>query len=493
MAKSVRRQPIQKKAQSRDYVLIYINGIRHEVRGDRAGLMLSDYLREVCHLTGTKVVCAEGDCGACSVIKMHPYVLKGQDVSVLAINSCIVQVAKLDGSSLVTIEGISPDFKAGALSHVQQCLLDCHGTQCGFCTPGFVVSMQGLAERCRDENVKLTPNLINAGLSGNLCRCTGYVPIRHATAEMDLAQIESVKKRYFTPRISADLKKQIRHSVHIEAAGFVFDAPIRVEAIQAKDRTLIGAGTDLGVLMNKGKSPGRQKFLSLHLIPALYRIQVKGTRVTLGARVTVSDLEDFAKEKMPFLVEYLERFASPQIRHQATVVGNLANASPIGDLAPFFLSCDAILHIRSVRKLVRKVPMTAFYRGYKEIDLKEGECILAVEFVLPGADEKIWMLKESQRRDLDISTVNGAFRLKMGSGACVEQARLSMGGVGPTSLRLFQSEKRLEGKVLDVGLIEEVICQMQEEISPIGDLRGSATFRRVLAARNLRSFLQKQL
>lgn len=464
----------------RDKVIFYLNGVRHEAGPEHARMMLADYLRYVKSLTGTKIVCAEGDCGACSVLRYFP--LEGKDF--LPINSCITTVAQMDASSLVTVDALAQS----GLTPVQDAMVRCHGSQCGFCTPGFVVALTGLVEKKLargDAGAKIAEKEAKNALTGNLCRCTGYQPILEAAQSIPLANCEPLAKRFLTPAIQRDLKSVLKSSLVMQSDAFTFLAPTKLaELKKIKHARFIGAGTDLGVQHNKRKTR-LENLVSLHLIPELYTAKkAKGT-LTVGARVTLSRLREYTKGSE--LARFLDLFASPQIKNVATLVGNVGNASPIADTPPFLLASDALLHTLGPRGK-RKLPFGEFFLGYRKTALRPGECITAIEFPLEAKNEKIALYKASQRKDLDISAVNAAFRFSF-MDKNITSAKIALGGVAATTIRLPKLEKFLAGKDLSSELTDKAAGLLQDEIRPLSDLRGSAAFRRVLAGNFLRQFL----
>ena len=475
----------------RDFVLIYLNGQRHEIRGDKTRLMLSDYLRYELQLTGTKVVCAEGDCGACSVLRYYPD--KNKAVRFDAINSCISTVAQMDCSHLITIEGLATtELSTQGLSDVQQKMVDCNGSQCGFCTPGFVVAMTALAER-RTNAKKITEKEAKNYLTGNLCRCTGYQPIVDAATQMELKKHQPLEQRYHSKSIETELRKAQKQTLQINSNNFQVYAPTTIKDAVAylkkhKDARLIGAGTDLGVIVNKNKMIYTH-LLSLHLINDLYDVQIKGKRVKVGARVTLSELRRAIESAIPEFARFLDLFASPQIKNVATLVFNLANASPIADTPPFLFTANAVVHIVGP-KGTRNVDVDKFYLGYRKLALKPGEFISHIEF--DKITEPLYLAKSSQRKDLDISCVNAAFRLSLTNKKSVKSIHIAFGGVGPTPLRLKKTESLLTGKILSKETCEAALETLQSEITPLSDLRGSQAFRRVLAEGLLEDFLTTQ-
>ena len=473
----------------RDYILIYINGVRHEIRADHAHKMLSDYLRYDLQLTGTKIVCAEGDCGACTILKLHPHSSSVQNLFI-PINACIMTVAQMDGSSLVTVDAMK--------SPVQDSMVQCHGSQCGFCTPGFVMALSGLVEKKQVVDKKpssITPVQAKNYLTGNLCRCTGYQSIIDAATAIDVEKCSSVTETFFSKAQQKELRAACQKPVFIEGKGYSFFAPVTLRELATymeknKDVRLIGAGTDLGVLVNKNKIQ-LTKLVSLHLVSELYRIETKKDRMTVGARVTLAELRRALEGVIPEFHRFLDLFASPQIKNVATLIGNVANASPIADTPPFLLVANAVVHIWGI-KGVRKVPLDEFYLDYRKTALKTGEWITSIEFDIPKVTERLALFKTSQRKDLDISCVNTAFRMHKNKDV-VEHVSIAVGGVGPIPLRLKKTEKFLQGQVLTDTVIEKASEIMQKEITPLSDLRGTSGFRRVLVENYFGRFFSEGL
>ncbi len=464
--------------------------------------MLADYLRRRKSMPGTKVVCAEGDCGACTVLKAPPFEsASGKKRSYLPVNSCIIPVASLDGASLVTIDGLAD---RSAPHPVQESMVKCHGSQCGFCTPGFVMALAGLVEK-RIESGEIQKSIeareAKNALTANLCRCTGYQPIIDAACSIPLNRCKSVRERHESKGTGSALGAAVKTSLLLKADEFEFFAPKTLDEAgrylkKNADAKLMSGATDLGVLHNKRKQL-LSKVLSLHLIPELYRIKKSGrAKVHVGARVTLSVVRDFVKAGLiPELAGFLDLFASPQIKNQATLVGNLANASPIGDTPPFLLVAGTVVHTFNGRvtgaRRRRKIPIEEFFLGYRKTALVPGEFITAVEFEVPAAGEILSLRKVSQRKDLDISTVNAAFRLQWDSKKQrIKKIRVAYGGVAATPVRLSKLERLMEGAMpahLDSGALVEAL---HAEITPLSDVRSSSAFRRVAAENLLLSFLK---
>ncbi len=512
----------------RDKVIFYLNGERREIGLPQAGLMLADFLRYEVGLTGTKIVCAEGDCGACTVLRYFPQATFRTNLKknfkanfktdsktnlkkpqFVPVNSCITTVAQMDGSSLVTVDALAVHkFDAARsdltqLSPVQESMVKCHGSQCGFCTPGFVMALQGLVEKKLkkkgDANCRISAADAKNALTGNLCRCTGYQPIIDSAVSLDLKQCQSVADRFFSTIQDKDLRAIIEKPLHLKSDSFEFYAPTSLKAAtqylgRHKDARLLAAATDLGVFHNKRKLR-LQKTLSFHLLPELYEIKTVAKKwVSVGARVTLSELRRFIRTLSPEFARLLDLFASPQIKNVATLIGNVANASPIADTPPFLLASDATIELVGPRGR-RSISIDDFFIAYRKTAVKHGEFISAIRFLLPTKNEKLQLRKVSARKDLDIAAVNSAFRMTWAKNdsAVIEDLRLAIGGVAAIPLRLKKTEKCLIGQTLTVEAIEKAMPILQAEITPLSDVRGSSAYRRVLVENLLRRFLNEAM
>lgn len=475
----------------RNSIVFYLNGERHEVHGDPAFLTVADYLRYLKGLTGTKIVCAEGDCGACTILRARPY-LKNADFE--AINSCIMMVAQLDGCHVVTVEALALKDK---LSCSQKAMMNCHGSQCGFCTPGFVMALEWMLERHEDVDAKTVQN----HLTGNLCRCTGYKAIIEAGVEAARLKKQesepSLKDRFFSTASLKELKKLAQESVLISGRNKTFFAPADLKSLSTfrkknPQSVILGAGTDLGVQINKGKRTWTQ-VVSLQLLPELYELKLKKNVLKVGSQVTLSHLRK-AFGTHPFLKNILDLFASPQIKNAATLAGNVANASPIADTPPFLLALDTQVEVLSPgSKNTKMIALSEFYLDYRKTLLKAGDVITALYLNLPKTQETLSFYKTSQRKDLDISCVNAALWLQKDKSGLWKQARLAFGGIAATPVRLTQVEKILAGKSLESLDWDQVTSVLQSEIKPLSDLRGTSSYRRVLAQNILRKMIYENV
>ena len=488
------------EASPRDHLLFYLNGERRRVAGPAVFGTLTEYLRDDLRLVGTKVVCAEGDCGACSVLVGRP---RGDRLEYRPIDACIAFLHQLDASHVVTVEGLA---RGGRLHPVQQAMIDGYGSQCGFCTPGIVMALAGLFEErsASGADGSLSDAQVRQALTGNLCRCTGYWQILESVAAVDAAAVPRVADLYEEPAMLAELRAAAREPVHIAtpavatpafAAAAVatpavaaaprelfladtLDAACRFKA-EHPDCLVVAGATDVAVRRNKGAlEPDRVLALGPRL-PGFADAAIEGGVLRAGAGATWARLLELAAGAVPELARILERFGAPQIRNAATVGGNLANASPIADSLPFLYVAGAVLELHG-RTGARRVPIESFYRGYKTIDLAPDELIASVEVPLPSPEEELRLFKLSRRRALDISTFTAAILLRREGGA-VASARLAYGGVGPTVARLHRTEAFLAGRRFDLDTLRRAGAIAASEVTPWTDVRGSEAYRRKLA------------
>lgn len=455
----------------------YLNGEKKIVSGEWAFKPLADYLRYSQQMTGTKIVCAEGDCGACSVLV--------ESLSYQPINACIVPLYSVHGDHIVTVEGIGKD----SLHPVQTHMIEENGAQCGYCTPGFICALAGYYENRLATNKAPSRKSAQNAMTGNLCRCTGYDSILKAAESLVPKPQFSLQKKYESSARKSEMKKIKEEPVLLKTENLEVFLPtewheaLRWRAENPQGRIIAGS-TDLGVLINKGKLSA-QKWMSVHMIKELHDVVEDHEQWLIGSQVSLSQLEKQKNLPQGFL-NLLHVFASPQIKNRATLVGNLVNASPIGDTIPAMLLMGAELQIESEKNGVRFLPLENFYLDYKKIDLKPDELVKGVRF-----SKAQWPLmrlyKMSLRRDLDISAVTFAGALTLEKGQILE-CKIFFGGVGPTVLRLPQIEKFLQGKKFE----EESFAQSAQLISnllkPFSDVRGSQEFRLKLCEQALLRF-----
>jgi xanthine dehydrogenase small subunit len=469
-----------------DHLLVYVNGRRHEVRGPDAFLSLSDYLRRVHGLTGTKIVCSEGDCGACSVLIGRP-AMAGRRLVYRPVDACIQFMFQLDGKHIVTVEGLGTETM---LSPLQQAMVDAHGSQCGFCTPGFVVAMTGLLE----DHDSLDESNMRCGLTGNLCRCTGYTPIFESGAKVESREHKRLEALYPSESMRAEfaVRRTQLIMIHAEWGGEVYrvgsasklDAALEFLAAHP-DATIVAGATDIGVRINKSLSVPKC-ILDLNRVAELEAIELENGEMILGARASWTAIESLCEDAVPEFYKIVSVFGAPQIRHVGTLGGNIANASPIADSLPFLYVMDAELELQSAGGK-RHVNINDFYKGYKQIDLRPGELIVRVRVPLPAANELLRVYKVSRRRDLDIASFTAAIRMRL-DGDVIENAAIAFGAVGPTVIRARKTESFLCGRPLDEDTMRAAGDVAIEEIAPISDVRGAADYRYQLTRNILLKF-----
>ena len=473
----------------RDHILLFVNGKQNRIDGADAFRTLSDFLRGVLSHCGTKIVCSEGDCGSCSVLCGTPD-FKAKKFSYKPIDSCIRFVYQLDGCNIVTVEGLTDnEVQRGSLNGVQQSMIDCHGSQCGFCTPGFVMTMTGILEDAQ----RPTENDWRRGLTGNLCRCTGYSPIIDAGLKCE-AQSSPPMNKCFEP---AEMLKAIgglaSEEIKIESDSQTIYSPTSVDQAvafldQHPDAQVVAGATDVGVQFNKGYCDAKV-WLDLNRVASLKSASNTGGAIVAGSGATWSDIETLIEKDLPQFHQILTWFGSPQIRNVGTIGGNIINASPIADSLPLMFVSDAELQL-SGKSGTREVNINDFYQGYKKFDLRPGELLSQVRIPLPEDDEELRLYKISRRQDLDISSFTGAIKMKL-SGSKIQSAAIAYGAVGPVVLRLPKTEAFLVGKELNNKTIVAAGNIAVGEITPITDVRGGDEYRFQLARNVLLKFLHE--
>ncbi len=413
-------------------------------------------------LTGTKCGCNEGDCGACSVLLVE------QDGTLKSVNSCLAFAHAFAGREIRTAEGIG---KGGELHPVQSAMVACHGSQCGYCTPGFIASMA----ECWHRSGLPDDAAISDQLCGNLCRCTGYRPIREAMHQslLDREQREAWD-RWLAPQETAEPPQESR------VDGGLFLRPTSIaEVLSLKARhpgaVMVAGATEVAVLANK-RHLRTTVMISLEGVAELKEIRRSGDHWELGAGASLTDIGKALAGEIPALDEMLRWFASRQIRHRATLGGNLATASPIGDSAPLLMALDASLLLVSATG-EREVAIGDFFTAYRKTVLRDDELIRSIR-VPARPSGRVAFLKVSRRRELDISIVSAAFRVATDEMGRVTEARLAFGGVAEKTMRASAAEAALVGRTLAAH--EEVLELLDAAFTPLTDVRGSAAYRRAL-------------
>ncbi|MEM7356336.1 MAG: FAD binding domain-containing protein, partial [Acidobacteriota bacterium] len=428
------------------------------------GLLVLDYLRHRQRLTGTKEGCKEGDCGACTVLIGE---LVGDSVRYKPVTSCLMPIGELQSKHLVTIEGLNlPD-----LTPVQQAIVDEGASQCGFCTPGIVVSLTGLLMQ---DAASIDRESVKTALSGHLCRCTGY---RSLKAAGDLIG-DAVRQRTGVDALVDDGR----------LPAWFRAAPAQLQALrdqrEAAERSaeppsfVIAGGTDLYV--QQGEDVPDRSVDVLNLRPELKGIERQNGHLRVGALTTFEEFAEHpeVRRQIPEIADYMFLIASWQIRNRATLGGNVVNASPIGDMTVLLLALDSQLVLVAGERH-RTVPMRSFFQGYKVMDKAPDEILTEILIPVVDSSTRVHWEKVSKRKCLDIATVNSAIRIRT-EGDRIEDVSLAVGGVAPIPLRLEATADSLRGQRLDQATVEGALAVAQGEISPISDVRGSADYKRLL-------------
>lgn len=441
-------------------VQFQLNGRRVSISDFSPQTTLLDYLRTT-GLTGAKEGCAEGECGACTVVLVAD---RGAGSTYQTVNSCLMFLPMAAGHEIYTVESLAT---RGELAEVQKALAEAGGSQCGYCTPGFVMSL--FAEQYRpDREGPCDPH----SMGGNLCRCTGYRPIRDAALALGPPPLGGFLDRLSRPAPVLE---------PVETEGFSRPASIAEAcAILAADpeATPVAGATDLAVESNlRGRRFGR--LVGLEAIAELRQFSETDGAVLIGAALPLSDIERQWPAAPPVVREWLNLFASPTIRNRATLGGNLATASPIGDGAPLLLALDAKLHIATARSH-REVPLDAFFAGYRRSVLERGELIASIEIPKPlPAFTRFY--KAAKRRMDDISTVAAGLSLDWDASGRIVSARFAFGGVAAVPLRVHEAEDVVIGSRWNESAVARVQEVLGRALRPMTDHRGSAEYRAALA------------
>ncbi len=441
-------------------VTFLLNG---EIVQSRVGATdtLLDFLRERMGLTGTKEGCNEGDCGACSVI------VTGADGVAQAQNACILFMPQLHGRAVRTVEGISGPN--GGMHPVQQMMVDHHGSQCGFCTPGFITTMAAAHKNGATDH--------KDQLAGNLCRCTGYAPILRAAQaaasaavplwmEEDVSAIDGLPSEFVLPESSDEL-----------AAWYS----------QHPDATLVGGGTDVGLWVTKQLQELSQVAF-LGRCADLQQITIDDTTIRIGAACTITQVLNAMRDVHPSFADMLRRYGSVQVRNAATIGGNIANGSPIGDSPPALIALGATLHLRK-GDIRREILLEDFFVEYGRQDREAGEFVEAVS--IPRQADTLRCYKISKRFDQDISAACGCFNIVM-EGEVITSARVAFGGMAGTPKRASSVEAALQGQPATQATLDAAKACFEKDFTPMSDMRASAEYRLQVAQGMLQRFFDEK-
>lgn len=450
-----------------------INGATVHLKNVSPTTTLLEYLRTSGRV-GTKEGCGDGDCGACTVVLAG----RGADgkAHYQAVNSCLIPLGAIAGREIITVEGVAH----GQLHPVQAAMVQTGGSQCGYCTPGFIMSLFA---------AYYEGNVDDVAVEGNLCRCTGYLPIRRAA--------KLVANQQPCDRFS---EKLAQTPIDLPALSYQgneqqFYRPTRLSEVlnllqQHPAATLVAGATDLGLEM----SWHRQHYpvmISLEAVEELRILEQTPDGVEIGAAIPLSTIEDRLHGVFPSLDEMLHWFAARQVRNRATLGGNIGTASPIGDLPPVLLSLNAELRLASPAG-ERIIPLATFFQGYRQTDLQPGEVIVSVRIPTVKAAGAVTRLSQSykigKRGTDDISIVAAAFTVDLDASHTVVQARLAYGGVAATPARAIAVEEWLVGKPWNIATIQQAKERLQQAFSPLTDLRGSAEYRQLLVVNLFEKF-----
>ena len=467
----------------RQTIRFYLGEALCTLRDVSPTLPLLDWLRERGR-TGTKEGCNEGDCGACTVLVVR---LEDGWLNWRAVNACIQFVSMLDGAQVFTIEDLGT---ADAPHPVQTAMVEQHGAQCGFCTPGCVMSM---AAYRKTEGASADDQAIDDALAGNLCRCTGYAPIVRAMKQAMAAgpdrfdaQVEAIAERLAA--------LQDGKSVRLEGSEGTLSIPASADDLAEilladPEATIVAGATDVGLWVTKGMRRLKH-VVPIGRIPELRALTRTPEGLRIGAAVTYQDARPAIAELLPDAGEMIRRLGSTQVRNSATVCGNIANGSPIGDGPPMFIAANATLHLRRGAER-RAIALEDYFIAYGKQDRQPGEFVEALTIPTPAQNAQFRAYKISKRFDQDISAVLGAFMIETDDQGRIITARLAYGGMAATPKRASGAEAALLGRVWDENALDVARAAVLEDFAPLTDMRASAWYRQTVAANLLTRFFEE--
>ena len=478
---------VSEKSQAAGSIRFLLNGEAVSVSDVAPTTTVLNYLREDVSCKGTKEGCAEGDCGACTVVLAE---LDNDEPQMKSVNACIQFLPTLHGKAIFTVEYLRQ--KNGDLHPAQQAMVDCHGSQCGFCTPGFVMSLWSVYNEHQagglKAGTKADSDEIRSALTGNLCRCTGYRPI-----------LEAAEKMFDLPPVALDregLKKQLKtlqddDCMYLTPPEFSyknerFYAPNTLDDLlklksKHPDATILAGGTDVGLWINK---QFRELSIIIYIgdVTELKQVEKSENGLTIGAGVTLSNAYQAIHQLYPEMDQMWERFASQPIRNIGTLGGNVANGSPIGDSVPALIAVGATVTVQSVRGS-REMPLEDLYLDYMKKDLAADEIVAAITLPVLAESQQFRCYKLSKRYDSDISAVFAAFAITL-AGDKVQSCKIAFGGMAATPKRASQCEQFLVGAVWDEATVQHAMLLLHQDYKPMSDMRASDQ-NRMQSAMNL--------
>jgi xanthine dehydrogenase small subunit len=477
-------------------IRFYYRGEIHSVDQAAPTRTILQHLREDLHCTGSKEGCAEGDCGACTVVIGEQ---TADGVTLKSVNSCIQFLPTLDGKALYTVEDLKQDN--GALHPVQQAMVECHGSQCGFCTPGFVMSLWDLYLKNDGSQAPSAPAAcasatacqplqrknIDIALSGNLCRCTGYRPIidaAHRMGELPAVGFDRHALQQALQPLQRDDTFVYRHDGQTFYAPRTLAQLVEVRAAYPNARILAGS-TDVGLWVTK-QMRDLGDIIYLGQVAELNAMTSRDGQLEIGAGVTLNDAYAEICKHYPELSEMWQRFASLPIRNAGTLGGNVANGSPIGDSPPWLIALGAQVVLRGPAGQ-RVMPLEALYLDYMKKDMQADEFVEAVRLPLPHTGQRFRTYKLAKRFDQDISAVCAAFSITL-AGDKISDIRIAFGGMAATPKRAALTEAALRGQVWSESVLESAVALMTDDYKPLSDMRASAEYRMKTAQNLLRRF-----
>ncbi|EKS31102.1 xanthine dehydrogenase small subunit [Afipia felis] len=489
-------KPMQKQEslQALDRIRFYFRGRIHEVANENPTATVLEWLRESAHCTGTKEGCAEGDCGACTVLACELFDPQNANESlrrnvvggliIRPVNACIKFLPTLDGCALFTVEDVETfGLESGSprgLSHlhpVQEAMVNCHGSQCGFCTPGFIMSLTAAYERYAETKTVPSRAQLADDCAGNLCRCTGYRPILDAGQRM----FELPPRRLNTKPVVDALQSIRAASTPISVAGAKkYWAPRTVAEfadvrLAHPEARLLAGATDIGLWVNK-QMRDVGDLIYIGEVQELKAIEERDGFLIIGAAVRLEDAWRSIASRWPQLRDLWRRFASPPVRHAGTLVGNLANGSPIGDGPPVLIALGAQVQLRRGDDL-REMDLQDFYLDYMKNDLRVGEFIASVRIPIPDREITMRAYKVSKRFDSDISAVCGAFSIELDERKKIKTACFVFGGMAAIAKRAAAAEAAAIGQLWTERTLRSIQNAVKSDFKPLTDLRATDNYR----------------